>query len=208
MGKHCSTAFSLLFISVILATAIADRCQVVLLNRCKAVYQEALDASSKGEGGHCFRLQKMVTCLASEPKCGGQLIEKFRYWMLQMAMMDNILGICKDIDFSKLKEGVQESDVAKTHRFLDDVEYDTFDACAVTVHRECVRYYVTLLMKDRQFCGDAEKLNKCYDLYSSNIKCQAKIIKDFAHMVQDVAQSVLRLLSGYLKSLCTSSKEL
>lgn len=51
----------------------------------------------------------MVTCLASEPKCGGQLIEKFRYWMLQMAMMDNILGICKDIDFSKLKEGVQES---------------------------------------------------------------------------------------------------
>lgn len=38
----------------------------------------------------------MVTCLGNEPKCEGELIEKFRYWMLQMAMMDNILVTCKD----------------------------------------------------------------------------------------------------------------
>lgn len=60
MGKYCSTAFSLFLLSAGLATAIADPCQIVLLNRCRAVYGEALDATSKGEGGHCFRLQVIM----------------------------------------------------------------------------------------------------------------------------------------------------
>ena len=51
----------------------------------------------------------MVTCVASEPKCGGELIEKFRYWMLQIAMMDSILGTCTDIDYNALKIVVQDS---------------------------------------------------------------------------------------------------
>lgn len=51
----------------------------------------------------------MVTCVASEPKCGGELIEKLRYWVLQIAMMDSILGTCKDIDYNTLKSVVQES---------------------------------------------------------------------------------------------------
>lgn len=51
----------------------------------------------------------MVTCLANEPECEGELIEKFRYWMLQMAMMDNILGTCKDINYTTLTSVVQES---------------------------------------------------------------------------------------------------
>ena len=51
----------------------------------------------------------MATCVASEPKCGGELIEKFRYWMLQIAMMDSILGTCTDIDYSTLKIVVQDS---------------------------------------------------------------------------------------------------
>lgn len=87
-------------------------------------------------------------------------------------------------------------------------EYDNFEACAVTVHKNCVRYYVTLLAKDRQVCEDAEKLNKCYDLYSNNINCKAKIIEHFASMVEGVAQRVLHLLLKYMKSLCISSTEL
>jgi len=208
MARYCSTAYSLFFVSVVLATAMANRCQIVLLNRCRAVYQDALDATSTGEGGHCFRVQKMVTCVASEPKCGGELIEKFRYWMLQIAMMDNILGTCTDIDYSTLKSVVQDSDVAKTHRNLDDVEFDSFEECAVTVHKMCVRYYVTLLAKDHQICEDAGKLNTCYDLYSSSINCKAKIIQHFASIVENVAQRVLHLLMTYMKSLCTSSDEL
>lgn len=51
----------------------------------------------------------MVTCVASEPKCGGELIEKLRYWVLQIAMMDSILGTCTDIDYSTLKSVVQDS---------------------------------------------------------------------------------------------------
>lgn len=58
---------------------------------------------------NCFFFQKMVTCVASEPKCGGELIEKLRYWVLQIAMMDSILGTCKDIDYNTLKSVVQES---------------------------------------------------------------------------------------------------
>jgi len=58
MARYCSTAYSLFFVSVVLATAaMADQCHIVLLNRCKAVYQDALDATSTGEGGHCFRMQ-------------------------------------------------------------------------------------------------------------------------------------------------------
>ena len=54
-------------------------------------------------------MQKVVTCLASEPECTGELIEKVRYWTLQMAMMGKILGTCKDIDYTALKSAVQES---------------------------------------------------------------------------------------------------
>ena len=51
----------------------------------------------------------MVTCLAGEPNCGGELIEKFRYWMVQMAMMDKTLEICKNIEYNALKSVVQHS---------------------------------------------------------------------------------------------------
>lgn len=167
MGKQCSTVYmsSLFFIpAVLVSAAIANQCQVILLERCKAVYEEVLSASYQGKLDHCSRLQRMVTCLASESSCQGELVEKFRYWMLQMATMDNILGVCKNIQYSSLKSVVQESDVAKARRYLDDVENDEFDECAVSVHKQCVRYYITVLMKDGQICKDAEKLNECYDL--------------------------------------------
>ena len=87
-------------------------------------------------------------------------------------------------------------------------EFDSFEECAVTVHKTCVRYYATLLAKDRQICEDAGKLNTCYDLYSKSINCKAKIIQHFSNMVENVAQRVLHLLNKYMKSLCTSSDEL
>lgn len=91
---------------------------------------------------------------------------------------------------------------------ISSTEYDSFEACAVTVHKNCVRYYVTLLAKDRRICEDAEKLNKCYELHSKSINCKAKIIKHFASMVEGVAQRVIHLLTKYMQSLCTSSAEL
>ena len=87
-------------------------------------------------------------------------------------------------------------------------EFDSFEECAVTVHKKCVRYYVTLLAKDHQICEDAGKVNTCYDLYSSSINCKAKIIQHFASIVENVAQRVIHLLMTYMKSLCTSSDEL
>ena len=50
-----------------------------------------------------------MTFLVSEPECTGELIEKFRYLTLQMAMMGKILGTCKDIDYTALKSIVQET---------------------------------------------------------------------------------------------------
>ena len=87
-------------------------------------------------------------------------------------------------------------------------EFDTFDACAVTVHKECVRYYVTLLAKDPQMCEDLEKFNKCYDLYSKAVSCKAKIIEHYASMVEDVAHRVLQLAQNYMTSLCNRAAEL
>ena len=87
-------------------------------------------------------------------------------------------------------------------------ELDSFDECAVTVHKKCVRYYATLLSRDNQICEDAGKLNSCYDLYSKSINCKAKIIQHYVSVVENVAQRVLHLLLKYMKSLCTSSDEL
>ncbi|KAL9984203.1 hypothetical protein ACROYT_G006474 [Oculina patagonica] len=173
------------------------------MNRCMKAYGEDLRATSESVGDHCYRIQKLMTCFTGEPKCRGELIEKFRYWIVQMAMMDKILGTCKDVDYTALKSIVQESDVGKTHRFLDDVEYDTVDACALTVHKNCVRYYVTLLVKDHgQMCKDAEKLNKCYDLYSKSINCNAKIIQEYASMVEGAAHRVVEIMQSHMQTLC------
>lgn len=45
----------------------------------------------------------MVTCLTGEAKREGEVIVKFRYWMLQLATMDNILAVCTDIQYGTLK---------------------------------------------------------------------------------------------------------
>ena len=78
----------------------------------------------------------------------------------------------------------------------------------MTVHKKCVRYYITLLAKDHQICKDAGKLNSCYDLYSKSINCKAKIIQHFVSVVENVAQSVIHLMTKDMKSLCTTSDEL
>ena len=88
-------------------------------------------------------------------------------------------------------------------------EYDDIaDACALTVHKECVRYFLSLLVKDRKMCEDAEKLNKCYDSYSKSINCNAKIIRNYATMVEGVGDSVVQLMENYMKSQCNSASEL
>ena len=73
---------------------------------------------------------------------------------------------------------------------------------------QCVLYYVTLLMNDHKICGDAEKLNKCYDLKSKFSDCQAKIIKHYASMADTVAKRVIHLLNDYDRPLCVSQMEL
>lgn len=87
-------------------------------------------------------------------------------------------------------------------------EYDTFDACARTVHKECVRYYMNLLVRDHKMCEDFEKVNKCYDLYSRSIGCKSKIIQHYASMVEDVAHRVVQLMQNHMKFLCDSAAEL
>ena len=84
---------------------------------------------------------------------------------------------------------------------LSLTEKDHFEECAVTVHQECVRYYVNVIMTDHQICQDAEELNKCYDLTSKKLNCEAKIIKHYSRMVEDVAHKVISLLSSHMKYL-------
>lgn len=86
-------------------------------------------------------------------------------------------------------------------------EFEGFEECAVTVHKKCVRYYVTLVTKDHQICEDVGKLSTCYDSYSRNINCEAKIIQYFVSVVENVAQRVLDIFND-MKSFCPSSDEL
>ena len=57
--------------------------------------------------------------IASEPKCGGELIEKLRYWVLQIAMMDRLLGTCTDINYSALKIVVQDSGLNFCQKYIN-----------------------------------------------------------------------------------------
>ncbi len=82
-------------------------------------------------------------------------------------------------------------------------EYDdTVDACALTVHKNCLRYHLSLLVKDHQMCEHGDELNKCYDSYSKSINCNAKIIQEYASMVEDVAHRVVQLVQSHMQSLC------
>ena len=87
-------------------------------------------------------------------------------------------------------------------------EYDSSDDCALTVHKECVRYYLSLLIRDQKMCEDLDKFEKCYDLYSRSIGCKSKIIQRYASMVEDVAQRVMQLVQNHMKSVCESAAEL
>ena len=51
----------------------------------------------------------MVTCLSGVTDCHGQLIDNFRYWMLQMAMMDKILEVCPNMQYGGLKNIVRNT---------------------------------------------------------------------------------------------------
>ena len=51
----------------------------------------------------------MVTCLSGVTNCHGQLIDNFRYWMLQMAMMDKILEVCPNMQYGGLKNIVRNT---------------------------------------------------------------------------------------------------
>ena len=51
----------------------------------------------------------MVTCLSGVTDCHGQLIDNFRYWMLQMAMMDKILEVCPNMQYGSLKNIVRNT---------------------------------------------------------------------------------------------------
>ena len=52
--------------------------------------------------------------------------------------------------------------------------------------------------------SDIGKLSTCYDSYSKNINCKAKIIQYFVSVVENVAQRVLDLFND-VKSFCPSS---
>ena len=57
MGKYYSTAFSLFLVSVGLATAIGNVCQVGLTKRCMQAYREDLSDIVESVGAHCFRMK-------------------------------------------------------------------------------------------------------------------------------------------------------
>ncbi len=73
-----------------------------------------------------------MTCLTSEKKCRGELIEKFRYWIVQMAMMDKILGICKDNDYTALKSIVQESGLSLLKSFIVYIKFGSAIDCFIS----------------------------------------------------------------------------
>lgn len=63
-------------------------------------------------GTYCELLiesQDVVSCFAKDPSCKGQSINRFRFWILQVAMLEAKLNICPQVDFKSLKDSIENT---------------------------------------------------------------------------------------------------
>ena len=56
-----------------------------------------------------FQSQDVVSCFAKSPSCKGESINRFRFWILQEAMLEVKLNICPQVNFENLKDAIKNT---------------------------------------------------------------------------------------------------
>ncbi|KAK3726320.1 hypothetical protein QZH41_012742 [Actinostola sp. cb2023] len=144
--------------------------------------------------------QIMMDCIAEKPTCSGKTITSFRFWMLQMALMDKIMSKCVALNTNDLKTVLLET-ITDPSLYIDSVGSDPSVPCAVKIHNYCVHQYIGNLRTSRfDICTAVEGLNSCYA--RGSLDCDAAIIQDFVKILSKVATRVIQVLRTNLPQLC------
>lgn len=53
--------------------------------------------------------QDVVWCFAKSPSCKGQSVNRFRFWILQEAMLEAKLKICPEVNYKSLKDRIENT---------------------------------------------------------------------------------------------------
>ena len=53
--------------------------------------------------------QDVVSCFAENPSCEGTSVNRFRFWILQEAMLEAKLNICPDVNYKSLKDRIENT---------------------------------------------------------------------------------------------------
>ena len=60
-----------------------------------------------------------MDCIAEKPTCSGKTITSFRFWMLQMALMDKIMSKCVALNTNDLKTVLLETSKYQYYTFIN-----------------------------------------------------------------------------------------
>ncbi|XP_031567597.1 uncharacterized protein LOC116302448 [Actinia tenebrosa] len=176
----------------------ALQCEIIRIKTCAQRYKVAV----KDGKNHCERLQTMIDCLAQDFSCADITITSFRFWMLQMGLMDKIMGNCPDLETDDLRTFTTKILNKRPDLVVDSVDMDSSSPCARKIHNRCVEYYVKTLKRTRQICTAVQALNLCYSKGIVDDNCQADIIEHFADILQKVAPRVINILKNNLPKVC------
>ncbi|XP_078357107.1 uncharacterized protein LOC144641972 isoform X1 [Oculina patagonica] len=165
----------------------AKKCgETQLLQGCISQYKALLKRKPSPEQ-HCSRLQDVVSCFAKDPSCKGESINRFRFWILQVAMLEAKLNICPQVDFKSLKDSIENTDVADEYVLVEDYDQgDPFISCAAQVHVICSQKFIDLAKKNQRICGDAIQWFACYTKTSDEKSCNSPTIKQYAEFVEKI----------------------
>lgn len=55
--------------------------------------------------------QDVVSCFAENPSCKSPSVNRFRFWILQEAMLEAKLKICPDVNYKSLKDCIENTGI-------------------------------------------------------------------------------------------------
>ncbi|KAJ7391583.1 hypothetical protein OS493_017279 [Desmophyllum pertusum] len=153
------------------------------------------------DSSHCARLKKVVGCFwRSKSDCKGEVINRWRGWVLMVATLERFLDICPIDDqllqklYSHLPVNSKPRKIYENHlktAIISDKDKD----CAKKIHLSCNKEFVhrEVMTKSHMICDDGEKWLKCYRGSGCN---QESVIVRYASYVGEMASTLKTDCSG------------
>ncbi|XP_020911859.1 uncharacterized protein LOC110249624 isoform X2 [Exaiptasia diaphana] len=198
---HATILLVLVFIP---AYILGDESRLSLPLKCLREYKKVVSLIG-GEDEHCLRLQLIANCFSERPDDSDAVLDDMRYLFTQELLFVKKLAICPDVDLAELKKITDKTDVAQKHKYLDSVDEDHWEECAATVHKTCIKKYLSLL-RDGKLCNDVDAWIDCYDEEAKRASCSAVILDHFQKMLKVVGKSVVKSIRRFMGAECSKTE--